>query len=108
MQLNKLVDKLNSALPAATQRRIACLAMLICDRDPALSCLNDNAGFDQMLSEIQLKMKMIDDQHAAVATELDDLASTQPSAFEPKHVWTLIRAIKVQSQFVDLLTGAGS
>ncbi|MEQ1826439.1 MAG: hypothetical protein ABL921_10865 [Pirellula sp.] len=106
MLLNQLVDKLHQQLPSANERRIACLAMLMCDREPQLTFLNSNARFSSLLEEIQIKMQSIDDQHAAVATELDDLASTQPCEFEPKHVWTLIRAIKVQSQFVDLLTGA--
>jgi hypothetical protein len=51
-------------------------------------------------------MQSLEDQHAAVSNELDELATGEPCEFAPKHVWTLIRAIKVQSQFVDLLTGA--
>jgi len=106
MPLSKLVQQLHQQLPNANNRRVACLAMLICDRDPELNCLANNNDFLGLLDEIQLKMQSIDDQHAAVADELDQLALTQPCEFEPKHVWTLIRAIKVQSQFVDMLTGA--
>ena len=79
--------------------------MLLCDRDPTLNCLASIVDFNSLLGEIQLKMHSIDDQHAAVANELDQLALTQPCEFETKHVWTLIRAVKVQSQFVDMLTG---
>ena len=68
--------------------------------------LANKAVFKGLLDEVQLRMHSIDDQHAAVANELDQLALTQPCEFEPKHVWTLIRAVKVQSQFVDMLTGA--
>ena len=106
MLLNQLVDQLRHKLPNATLRRVACSAMLICDRDPQLLCLNDKQSLAFLLEETQLKMQSLDDQHAAVSRELEELASTQPCEFEPKHVWTLIRAIKVQSQFVDLLTGA--
>ena len=80
--------------------------MLVCDRDPEFQCLTDRSQFLSLLEEIQLRLQFIDDQHAAVACELDQLAATEPCEFEPKHVWTLIRAIKVQSQFVDMLTGA--
>ena len=80
--------------------------MLLCDRDPQLKCQESQEEFLSLLDEIQLRLQSIDDQHAAVANELDQLALTQPCEFEPKHVWTLIRAIKVQSQFVDMLTGA--
>ena len=106
MRLPKLIERLHKQLPKLSERQIACLAMLCCDRDPRLDCLEDTHGFSRMVDEIQLRMQSIDDQHAAVASELDQLASSQPCEFEPKHVWTLIRAIKVQSQFVDLLTGA--
>ena len=106
MRLSQLVERLQQQLPTANDRRIACFAMLLCDRDPQLKCLTDVALFISLLEEIQLRLNSIDDQHAAVANELDQLAATQPCEFEPKHVWTLIRAIKVQSQFVDILTGA--
>jgi hypothetical protein len=106
MLLNRLVDQLHQKLPNATDRSVACLAMLICDRDPELLCLSDKQSFGCLLEESQLKMQSLDDQHAAVSNELGELASTEPCEFQPKHVWTLIRAIKVQSQFVDLLTGA--
>jgi len=106
MRLPNLIERLHQQLPKLSERKIACIAMLFCDRDPRLICLDDRQGFLQMVDEIQLRMQSIDDQHAAVASELDQLALSQPCEFEPKHVWTLIRAIKVQSQFVDLLTGA--
>jgi hypothetical protein len=44
------------------------------------------------------------EQYGAVAKELESLADTEPCEFDPQHIWTLIRAIKVQSKFVDLLT----
>jgi hypothetical protein len=106
MMLHQLIEKLQLQLPMANDRRIACFAMLMCDRDPRLSFLESQSEFHTLLEEIQIKMQSIDDQHAAVASELDELAATQPCEFQPKHVWTLIRAIKVQCQFVDLLTGA--
>jgi hypothetical protein len=105
MSLSLLIDQLSEQLPNASERRLACLAMLVCDRSPTLACLNDKPSFLSLLDDIHLKIQSLDDQHAAVALELDSLAQTEPCEFEPKHIWTLIRAIKVQSQFVDLLTG---
>lgn len=106
MLLNRLFDQLHQKLPNTTDRSVACLAMLICDRDPQLLCLSDKRSFVCLLEESQLKMQSLEDQHAAVSNELEELASSEPCEFHPNHVWTLIRAIKVQSQFVDLLTGA--
>ena len=106
MCLSQLIEQLQRQLPKSSDRQVACFAMLLCDRDPLLKCFADLETFSSLLDEIQLRMQSMDDQHAAVAFELDQLALTQPCEFEPKHVWTLIRAIKVQSQFVDMLTGA--
>ena len=106
MRLSQLIERLHEQLPRACDRQIACFAMLLCDRDPKLKCLANNADFKSLLNAIQLRLHSIDDQHAAVANELEQLALTQPCEFEPKHVWTLIRAVKVQSQFVDMLTGS--
>jgi hypothetical protein len=105
MRLLQLIERLHQQLPKASDRHVACLAMLLCDRDPQFKTLESQEEFLGLLDEIQLRLQSIDDQHAAVAYELDQLALTQPCEFEPKHVWTLIRAIKVQSQFVDMLTG---
>ncbi len=105
MRLLQLIERLYQQLPESSDRHVACLAMLLCDRDPHLKCLASEGEFLALLDEVQLRMQSLDDQHAAVAHELDQLALTQPCEFEPKHVWTLIRAIKVQSQCVDMLTG---
>ena len=105
MRLSQLIEQLQKKLPKTCDRQIACFAMLLCDRDPKLECLANKSEFSSLLDDIHLRMQSIDDQHAAVAIELDQLALTEPCEFEPKHVWTLIRAIKVQSQFVDMLTG---
>ena len=105
MRLTNLIERIHQELPNTSDRQVACLAMLLCDRDSNFKCLDSEDEFSTLLGEIQLRMQSIDDQHAAVAFELDQLALTQPCEFEPKHVWTLIRAIKVQSQFVDMLTG---
>ena len=43
------------------------------------------------------------DRLAAVAEELDSLAATEPCEFQPAHIWTLIRAIKVQQQALDMV-----
>ena len=107
MRLTQLIERLHQQLPTMSERQIACLAMLYCDRDPHLNSLQEAVEFSRLVDDIQLRMQSIDDQHAAVVSELDELASSQPCEFEPKHVWTLIRAIKVQSQFVDMLTGSG-
>jgi hypothetical protein len=77
----------------------------MCDRDPGLDCLTTEKTLNSLVDSTILRIQAADDQHAAVATELDQLASTEPCEFDPKHIWMLIRAIKVQSQLVDMYTG---
>jgi len=45
------------------------------------------------------------DQHAAMTEELEDLARSDPKKFTPDQIWILIRAIKVQSQVLQLYLG---
>lgn len=66
-------------------------------------------GYDTELAnvchEMSLQLSAAGDQHAAVADELDGLAATAPCEFSPSHVFTLVRAIKVQSQVLNLYLG---
>jgi hypothetical protein len=55
--------------------------------------------------DISMQLNAAGDQHAAVADELDSLAATAPCDFSPSHVFTLVRAIKVQSQVLSLYLG---
>lgn len=55
--------------------------------------------------EISWRLSAAGDQHAAVADELDSLAATSPCDFSPTHVFTLVRAIKIQSQVLNLYLG---
>jgi hypothetical protein len=70
--------------------------------------LNAPGRLEKMIREVQLHLQATTDQHAAVAEELDQLASTQPTEFSPDHLWTLLRAIKVQSQILQLYLGPES
>ena len=54
---------------------------------------------------IALQLGAASDQHAAVSEELDSLAATSPCQFSPQHVFMLVRAIKIQSQVLNLYLG---
>ncbi len=47
----------------------------------------------ELIRDLQMQLRIHDDQHAAVASELDSLASTEPCQFHVNQLWTLIRAI---------------
>ncbi len=71
-----------------------------------LAC--ERVSDDELFSlsqEISMRLSAAGDQHAAVADELDNLAATSPCDFSPTHVFTLVRAIKIQSQVLNLYLG---
>jgi hypothetical protein len=52
-----------------------------------------------------MKLQAATDQHAAMTEELESLASGDPRQFTQDQIWVLIRAIKVQSQVLQLYVG---
>lgn len=64
-----------------------------------------DAALQQQCQEISIQLAAATDQHAAVSDELDSLAATEPCDFSPEHLWTLVRAIKVQSQILNHYLG---
>ena len=55
--------------------------------------------------EMGLRLQAATDQHAAMTEELERLARSDPRKFTPDQIWVLIRAIKVQSQILQLYLG---
>ena len=109
MQIYKLLDRLkvlcdqtcDSAVPDAELLRMAFLISLRVDDLSEL----DEASLEALFRDVAIELAAATDQHAAVSEELDQLASTQPCEFSPDHVWTLVRAIKVQSRFLQMYLG---
>ena len=83
------------------------LLMLVQSSFDSLDELSDTASVERKLRPIQMQLQSAHDQESAVAEELERLAATHPAEFSPSHVWTLIRAIKVQKQILDLYQGDG-
>ena len=54
---------------------------------------------------MDLRLQAATDQHAAMTEELECLARSDPQRFSSEQVWILIRAIKVQSQILQLYIG---
>jgi hypothetical protein len=52
-----------------------------------------------------LQLQVATDQHAAMTQELEDLAASDPESFTRDQIWILIRAIKVQSQVLQMYVG---
>ncbi|GAB5404249.1 MAG: hypothetical protein Aurels2KO_24800 [Aureliella sp.] len=121
VQFNGLHQARNSTLDAAElTRRIALLkpelahvevlrlSLLVAQRVESLDDLSDQSELANMCDDTCLKLGAATDQHEAVAGELDSLAATDSCDFSTDHLWTLVRAIKVQSQVLNLYLGAST
>ena len=101
-QLATRIAQLRPELEPAEQLRMALLLAL---QHQNLGVLEDDDELERQCQEIGLQLSATSDQHAAVADELDSLALTAPCEFSPAHLWTLVRAIKVQNQILSLYLG---
>lgn len=99
-ELAKLLEAIEPGMPPSHTARMLLLIVQSCGE--SLEGLTDRGSIEEILQAIQMQLQSALDQESAVAEELDQLAATRPAEFNPSHVWTLIRAIKVQKQILDL------
>ncbi len=105
MELCELLGRISELRGDAEPTELCRMALLICNRNPDLGKLDAPGALEHMYREVTLQLQSATDQHGAVAEELDSLASTEPCQFSPNHLWTLIRAIKVQSHILHMYLG---
>lgn len=105
MQWHELAERIQRLEPEATPRDVARLCLLLANAVDDLSELADDHQLTQAWHEMGIRLQASSDQHAAMTADLEALASAHPSAFTMDQVWVLIRAIKVQSQLLQLYLG---
>ncbi|QDU89901.1 hypothetical protein Pla175_32980 [Pirellulimonas nuda] len=105
MTCHDLAQRIERLQPDATPEDVARLCLLLANRHEDLEPLADRQGLRKAWQETGLRLQLATDQHAAMTTELEELASGDPQQFTHEQVWVLIRAIKVQSQILQLYVG---
>ena len=95
----QLDNRSNSLIVQAAPRDMAEVSLLISKID-----VKDSGGSTE-LRVFRLQHALATDQHAAMTAELEELASGDPQKFSPDQIWVLVRAIKVQSQILQLYVG---
>lgn len=103
MNCSHLSARLEVLFPQESPREIARVSLLMLNRRPEL----DESWTDAQILEFrQQALTSVDacaDQHDAMTLELEELCGGDtPVRFHPDRIWTLLRAIKVQSQMLDL------
>ncbi len=105
MDCQGLAARVQQLRPDAEPRDVARLCLLLSNTVESIDILQDEVRFTAAWRETGLRLQAATDQHAAMMEELENLARTDPKRFTPDQIWILIRAIKVQSQILELYIG---
>jgi hypothetical protein len=105
MNCQQLAERLHELEPTATASEIARMCLLITNSVDSLDTLASPDELFRIWREMGLKIQAATDQHAAMTEELEQLVQTDPDKFSKDQIWILIRAIKVQSQILQLYLG---
>lgn len=105
MDALQLVSSIAQAKPEYSVTNQLRYALLLAVQNEKLSDLSDSGELTRQCDQVSMQLNATTDQHAAVSDELESLAATTPCEFTPDHVWSLVRAIKVQSQILNMYLG---
>jgi hypothetical protein len=105
MNCQQLAARIEELQPEALPRDVARLCLLLSNYVANLEELSDEDRLNATWRDMGIKLQAATDQHAAMTEELESLASSDPRDFTPEQIWVLIRAIKVQSQVLQLYVG---
>lgn len=105
MNCTDLAGRIERLQPGAEAKDVARLCLLLANSTDNVEKLGDDRALTSAWREMGLKLQAATDQHAAMTEELERLARSDPQKFTPEQIWILIRAIKVQSQILQLYVG---
>ena len=105
MKCWELAAKIEQLQPHAMPRDVARLCLLLTNSVDDLGDLDTEQSLSEAWHEMGMQLQAATDQHAAMTEELETLALADPNDFSMDQVWVLIRAIKVQSQVLQLYVG---
>lgn len=105
MNCQELAGCIERLQPDAFPRDVARLCLLLTNFIDDLEQLEDEEQLSEAWREMGIRLEAATDQHAAMTEELEHLASSDPKALTAEQIWVLVRAIKVQSQVLQLYVG---
>ena len=105
MTCTELAQQIERLQPNASPQDVARLCLLLTNSVDNLESLRDRRALQAAWKRAGLKLQAATDQHQAMTEELESLAASDPKKFTPDQIWVLIRAIKVQSQILELYVG---
>lgn len=105
MTCRELAERIEQLQPEASPQDVARLCLLLSNSHRDLDPLRDRVALRDAWKSTGMRLQLATDQHAAMTGELEDLAKSDPKSFDQEQVWVLIRAIKVQSQILQMYVG---
>jgi hypothetical protein len=105
MTCAELAQQIELLQPKASPQDVARLCLLLSTTVDELDVLRDQRALQDAWKRTGLKLQVATDQHAAMTEELEALAASDPQQFTQDQIWVLIRAIKVQSQVLQMYVG---
>ncbi len=101
----ELAQHIERMQPNASPQDVARLCLLLANSVDDLDALRDRHTLHDAWKRTGLQLQVATDQHAAMTEELEELAASDPQRFNQEQIWILIRAIKVQSQVLQMYVG---
>ena len=108
MNCQELAASIQKLQPDAMPRDVARLCLLLANYVDDIDDLDDSQRLAEVWHEMGIRLQAATDQHAAMTAELEELAQNSTDQFSMEQIWVLIRAIKVQSQVLQLYVGQPS
>ncbi|MBX9791675.1 MAG: hypothetical protein K2Y37_22360 [Pirellulales bacterium] len=105
MKCHQLAERIERLQPEVFPRDVARLCLLLANYVEDIGQLDGDHGLTQAWQDMGIRLQAATDQHAAMTEELEQLAGLSPDDFSADQIWTLIRAIKVQSRVLQLYVG---
>lgn len=105
MLCQDLAERIQDREPSADPTDVARLCLLMTNLVEDIQSLEDDGNLSSAHRDASLRLQMATDQHAAMTQELEDLAASDPKQFDREQIWVLLRAIKVQSQILQMYIG---
>ena len=105
MTCQELAGRIQELQAGASPRDVARLCLLLANFVGNIDELTNEPLLCQAWREMGIRLQAATDQHAAMTEELEEIANCDPRDFSAEQIWVLIRAIKVQSQVLQLYVG---
>ncbi|GAG24801.1 unnamed protein product [marine sediment metagenome] len=105
MTCQELATRIEQLQPEAMPCEVARLCLLLANSVQNLEYLGTEEALSEAWQKMGMRLQATTDQHAAMTEELEALAKVDPSEFSVDQILVLIRAIRVQSQILQLYVG---